>query len=218
MELRAEARTTLGKTVHRLRKDGFLPAELYGHGVGNRHLTVSKDGFLKVFTVSGEHKVITLVVGSEKVPVVVHDTQRDAISGDFTHVDFYQVRADEKITAKIPIEFTGAAPAEKEGAFVSKTLHEVEAEALPQDLPSKFTVDLSALREVPSRLYVKDLAVPKGVKIRLDPETVIVAAVPAKVEEVVAAPVDVSAVKVESEEKKAEREAEKTKEEKEEEK
>lgn len=216
MELAVKTREKLGKGIKALRKEGFIPAELYGHGVENAHLTVNKKDFEKAFEEAGESTIINLVLGSEKRPALVHDIQKDFLTDEIIHIDFHQVRMDEKITAHIPLEFIGEAPAAKEfGGILNKTISEIEVEALPGDLPRHFEVDLSLLKELNQSFYVSDLKVPKGVEILVEPETVIATITPQAEEEVVeAAPADVTAVKVESEEKAAERAKEKEAEEK----
>ncbi|HVO28752.1 MAG TPA: 50S ribosomal protein L25 [Candidatus Paceibacterota bacterium] len=212
MDLTVTSREITGKKVRALRREGMVPAELYGHGIRNQHLAVAVKDFNKIFKEAGSTTVVTLALNAQKVPALIYDVRRDYLTGDLEHVDFYQVRMDEKITAKVPLEFTGEAPAVKAlGAAVNKTMSEIEVEALPQNLPHKLTVDLSVLTELNQSVYVRDIAAPKGVKIMIDPETAVATATPpAAEEEVVEAPVDVADVKVESEEKKAERAAEKS--------
>lgn len=207
MELVLQKRHKFGKAARGLRREGLIPAELYGHGVENLHLAVGVKDFSKVFAVSGENMVVTLVVGSEKRPVLIHEVDRDYLGGDIRHVDFYQVKLDEKIRAKVPLEFDGDAPAVKAfGGILNKNMDEIEVEALPNELPHRLHVSLAGLDALGKSVYVKNLMVPGGAKILIDPETVIATVTePRKEEEVVAPPVDVSAVKVESEEKKAER-------------
>ncbi len=211
MELAAEKREILGRQVRALRAQGLIPAELYGHGLENKHLSVSAKDFLKILKEAGENTVVTVAVGKEKLPTLIHDVMRDPVSDEILNVDFYQVRLDEKIRTKIPVEFIGEAPAvkEKEGILV-KSLQEIEVEALPGDLPHDIKVDISALADIDQSIYVKDLPVSANVRIVVDPETV-VATVTAKAaeEEVPVAPITVDQVVVETEEKKAEREAKK---------
>lgn len=205
MDLQAESREILGKSVKTLREQGFIPAEFYGHNIKNEHIAVKKDEFKKVFKEAGENTVISLNVGGKKQNVLIHDIQEDRISGEIFHVDFYNVRMDEKITAKIPVEFDGVAPAVKEyGGILNKTLSEIEVEALPADLPKNIIVDVSPLAELNQSIYVKDIEFPKGVKVTLDPETVIVSVSEPMKEEVVAPVASVEDVKVEGEEKAAE--------------
>lgn len=214
MELLAETRTKLGKSVKALRNQGIVPAVLYGHGVDNMNLSLNGKAFHKVFKDAGENKVITLVVDGKKMPVLVHDLNRNYLTDEISHVDFYLVRMDEKIEAPVPIELVGEAPAVKEhGGILNRTMDSIEVEALPGDLPSNFTVDVSVLVELNQSIYVKDLVVPKNVKVLVDPETVIISVTPPlKEEELAPAVVDVSTVKVETEEKKEERAQNKEKE------
>jgi large subunit ribosomal protein L25 len=218
MDLSVKTREIVGKKVRTLRREGLVPAELYGHGLKNVHLTVPVKEFTKALKEAGTSTVVTLVLsgatgatGAEKHPAIIHDVKRDYLTGDIEHIDFYQVRMDEKITAKVPVEFVGEAPAVKAfGASINKSITEIEVEALPANLPHSLTVDLSSLAELHQSIYIRDIVVPKGVEILVDPETAVATATPMAAEEVVEAPVvDVADVKVESEEKKAERAAQK---------
>lgn len=209
MQLTVQTRDKFGKANKALRESGLIPAELYGHGVPNLHLSVGGKDFAKVLKEAGETSVIELVVGGEKHPVMIHDLERDPVSGEIKHIDFHQVRMDEKIKAHIPIRFAGEAPAVKQGGILNQTMTEVEVEALPSSLPPHFTIDISVLAELNQSIYIKDLHGLKGVEILVDPETVIVSVTPPLKEEVEEQPVvDVSQVVVETEEKKAEREKE----------
>jgi len=212
MDLAVKERTVLGKQVSALRREGLIPAELYGHGVRNAHLSVSLKDFAKAYAAAGENTVITLAVGAEKVPAIIYHVERHYLSGQPMSVDFYQVRMDEKIKAHVPIEFVGDSAAVREkGAVVNKSMTEIEVEALPNDLPHTLTVDLSALDDIDKTIYVHDIAVPTGVTFLVEGDTAVATATAPRVEEVVVvAPVaDVSEVKVEAEEKVAERAAQK---------
>lgn len=217
MDLAVTSREITGKKVRTLRKDGLIPAELYGRGIKNVHLAVPVKEFNKVLKEAGTTSVITLMIGTEKRSAIIHEVGRDFLSGTIKHVDFHEIRMDEKITAKVPLEFTGDAPAIKEkGAVINKAMSEIEVEALPNDMPRSITVDLTVLDDLDKTIYVKDIPHPRGVEFLVGPETAVATATPpAPEEEVVPVePVDVSAVKVETEEKKAERQAEKDKTEK----
>lgn len=220
MELAAEKREVFGRAVRQLRAQGLIPAELYGHGLENLHLSIPAKEFSKVFKEAGENTVVTVAVGKEKLPALIYDVERHPTSEEVVSVDLYQVRMDEKIRANVPLEFTGESSVVKEGAGVLiKSMHEIEVEALPADLPHDIAVDLSGLAELGKSIYVKDLAVPANVKIAVDPETVVVSVTEKateekeKAEQEAAAAVGVEQVAVETEEKKAEREAKKTEEE-----
>lgn len=214
MELVAQKREVFGRAVKPLRAKGMVPAELYGKGVANLHLSVSRKDLQKIFKKAGENSMITLMVDNEKRPVLIHDLQKDPVNDDVFSVDFYQVRLDEKIKVKVPVEFLGIAPAVKDkGGILIKAIQEIEIEALPTDIPHSIPINLESLLEIGQNLYAKDLAVSDKFCLPLDSETVIatVRAPATEEQEVVATqPVDVASVKVEGEEKKAEREAKKT--------
>ncbi len=213
MELVVQKREKFGKAVRSLREQGLIPAELYGRGIKNLHLAVPAKDFLKTWKQAGANTVVNVLVENRKHPVLIYDVKKDYLTGEVEHVDFYAVRMDEKIKAKIPLEFVGEAPAVKEkSGILNKAMAEIEVEALPANLPHSFEVDISSLDDINKSIYVKDIKVPKDVSVIVDPETVIATVTPpAKEEEKVEAPVDMSAVKVEGEEKKAERAAEKVK-------
>ena len=171
MELAVETRELLGKKVVSLRREGKIPAELYGHGVKNQHLTVDAKAFRKALKEAGESTVLTLVLGKQKFQTLIHDIQRDAISEAVTHVDFYEVRMDEKVTTEVPIVFAGDAPAVKAyGGVLVKSLEKIEVEALPADLPQNISVDLSVLGELNQTIYVRDIPIIERVKFLADPE------------------------------------------------
>ena len=202
MELTVQKREILGKKVKSLRNQNFIPAELYGHDLKNIHLSIPAKDFSRLFRETGESTVINLVLGKEKLPVLIHDVQKNLLTEDISHIDFYQVRMDEKITAAVPLEFIGEAPAIKEkGGVLIKAVHELEVEALPGDLPRNIPVDLSLLSDIGADIYIRDLKIGGKVKILAHPETVI-ATVAEEKEEVEEKPVSVEEVKVKSEEKK----------------
>ncbi|MDD5547783.1 MAG: 50S ribosomal protein L25 [Candidatus Pacebacteria bacterium] len=215
MDLQVQKRGILGRLVGGLRKKGLVPGELYGKGLENIHVSVPTKDFRKIFKEAGENTIINVLVDNQKYPVLIHDVAYDGISGDFLAVDFYRVKMDEKIKVKVPMEFIGIAPGvkEKNGVLV-KSLHEIEIEALPGNIPHNFKVDLTKLADIGQSIHIKDLDIPSSVKVEISLDT-IVATITAKVteEEELAMQQEgaakVEEVKVETEEKKAERDAEK---------
>ena len=213
MDLQVQKRNILGRKVGSLRKQGLIPAELYGRGVENHHVSVVVKDFKKVYKEAGENTIVNVLLGDKKYPVLINDVSYNALTDDVQSVDFYRVKMDEKIKVGVPLEFIGVSPAVKgKNGILVKALQEVEVEALPADIPRDFRVDLSKLGEIGQSIYIKDLEVPKNVKVVLEPETV-VATITAQVteeEELAmqqAATAGVEEVKVEAEEKKAEAEA-----------
>lgn len=208
MDLEVKKREKFGKATKALRAEGLIPAEVYGHGEENAHLSVDAKSFAKVFQEAGENTIINLVYEGNKWPVLIYDVQRDGISGGVAHVDFYKVKMTEKIRASVPLEFIGEAPAVKEKLGVlNRSMSEVEVEVLPADLPHRIEVDLSLLTDLEKNIHISNLKVPSGVRIVAEPEAVVATVVPVREEEVSQVPTteDVSAVKVEGEEKRAEK-------------
>jgi len=202
MELQVQKREIIGKKVKGLRKQGLIPAELYGHNIENTHLSVPAKDFLKIFKEAGESTIINLKFEDKELPVLIYDVITDPVDDQILHIDFYQVKMDEKITTSIPLEFIGEAPAVKEkGGILIKAMHEIEVEALPADLPHNIKVNLKVLSEIGKSIYVKDLEVPKGVKVLIEPETVVATVTEPAKEEVEERPISVEEVKVEGEEK-----------------
>lgn len=175
MKLKAKKRETLGKKVKNLREEGLVPAELYGKDFDNIHLSIPQKEFAKIIKEAGRTTVVDLDIKGEKkqVPTLIYEVQRDPISRDPLSIDFYRIKEDEKIQTKVPLEFTGEAPIEKEEFVVIKVLSEVEIETLPREIPSHIEVDLSEMEEEDDIIHVEDLEVPGEVEILADPDTVV---------------------------------------------
>jgi len=206
INLIVQPRDRLGTAaVRKLRRQGFIPGELYGRGFQNQHVTVSARDFLKVLKQAGETTVIAVDNNGEKAPALIHEVARDPMSDEVIAVDFYRVRLDEKIRAKVPIEFTGESPAVKEGGILIKPVSEIEVEALPDKIPHSFIVDLTALAGIGQSLHVKDIKT--VVAVLTDPEAVIATVKEQATEEEApeAEKLTVESVVVETEEKKKER-------------
>lgn len=180
--LKLEKRELFGRKVKRLRKDGKVPANIFGKKIKSEAITVDNKEFTEVFEKTGETQIIDLA----GKPVLVSNTQIDPVSGEYLHIDFRQVDLTEKIEAMVPIEIEGESPAEKQNlGTVVQQIHEIEVEALPADLPEKIIVDASILVEVDQTIYVKDLKVDKKIEIKTDLESIVVKVEPPTKEEVV---------------------------------
>lgn len=197
MELKVQTRNIFGKKVKALRQQGLIPAELYGHGIKNLHLSLPAKEFKNVLKEAGESTVINLLTEDNKtLPVMIHDVKTDSLSGEILNVDFYQIKMSERIRVHTPIEFIGEAPAIKtKGGILVKTLKEIEVEALPNDLPRKIEANLIQLDEINKSISVKDLKISDRVKIFVSPETIVATVIEAKAEEaaVKAAPAETAA-------------------------
>lgn len=148
-----------------LRRSGVLPATVYGKRLPSLSLELDTETFLGVFKTAGQTGLVELAVGSEKYAVLIHQYAVHPISRAFLNVEFYNVLLTEKISTKIPLRLVGDAPASKLGLYLGQELHEVEIEALPQDLIAEIQVEVSNLTAAGDVITVADLKVPKTVAI-----------------------------------------------------
>ncbi len=211
MELLVQMRDKFGKNLKGLRKQGLIPAELYGQSIKNEHLSVIGKEFRKVFKEAGENTIINLILNNKKTPVLIYDVAYHPVNDEVQNIDFYKVRLDEKLKTKVPVEFIGESPAVKDqNGVLIKAMQEIEVEALPTDIPHSIKVDLSRLVELNQSFHVRDLENMPNVKILVDPEAVIATIKPKITEEEEKAMAEsavpsVEDIVVETEEKKAER-------------
>jgi large subunit ribosomal protein L25 len=164
--LHAKQRSVIGKQVKALRREGLLPAVLYGTGIEPIPLELDIPEAKKVLSRLGSSTLVSLKVGRQTHQVLVREIQRDVIRWDMMHVDFLKVAMDEIIRTSVPVELVGEAPAIKElGGVLVTGLAEIEVEALPADLPDRMMVDLEILVEIDDTITVGDLSFGKGVDV-----------------------------------------------------
>ena len=189
--LKAEKRTIDGRKVKKLRQEGILPGNVYGKKIKSEAVQVNLKEFSNTYKEIGETGLLTLSIGADEKPVLIHNLQVNAKTDDPIHVDFLQVDLKEKVEAEIPVELSGECPAEKQGiGTVVQYLNEIKVEALPADLPEKFEVDVSVLSEVDQSIMIKDLKYDKSkVEIKTELEEIVAKVEPPQKEEVVEVPV-----------------------------
>lgn len=205
IRLKATHRMVLGKKTRFLRRQRITPTHLYGHDVKSVALQCDTDTLQKLIAQAGRTRLVNLEIDGEKPKsVFVREIQRDAISRELLHVDFYQVRRTEKITVDVPIVLAGEAPALKfKGRMLVHGLNSLSVECLPTDVPPQIEVDITQLEESEQAIHVKDIILDPEITVHADPEQLVVkiseVAVKEEVEEV---------PEVEEEEAVAEEEAE----------
>ena len=189
--LKAEKRSVEGRKVKVLRNRGILPGNVFGKKVKSLAVQVDLKDFQKTYKEVGETGLLTLSIGTDERPVLIHNLQLHPISDEPVHIDFLQVDLKVKVEADIPVELSGESPAEKQGVgTVVQYVNEVKVEALPADLPEKFEVDTSVLAEVDQAIMVKDLSYDKAkVEVKTSPDEIVAKVEPPQKEEVVEAPV-----------------------------
>lgn len=205
LSLSVAKREILGKTNKRLPKTE-VAAVLYGRTVKSTPLSVSKIDFHKVWKEVGESSVISLTDESGvATPALIHEVSFDPIKDEPMHVDFYAVEKDKKVRVQVPIEFEGISPAVKDlGGVLLKVLHEIEVEALPQDLPQEIVINISSLTQIDAQVLISDVKTAPGIKIMNDADEVVVAIAPPTEEKEETGPTDISQIEVEKKGKKEE--------------
>lgn len=191
MELTAKIREKTGKKAKALRRQGIVPAVLYGKGKESACLEIEHREFRCALKEAGESTVVKLKIvdenGKEKIKnVLIYSVEKDPLTDRFTHVDFYEVRMDEKRVASIPLVFTGEAPATKQGGTLVKNKQEIEVKALPKDLPRQIEIDISDLNTFEDRILVSSIKCIEGVEILTQKEEIIALVAPPRKEEEVA--------------------------------
>lgn len=191
------------------REEGILPGVVYGKKLKSQSIEVDSKVFEKVLGEAGETSLISLKLDDKEFTVLIHALQKDPITGNIIHVDFFQPILTEKTEAHIPLVFEGESIAVKDlGGTLIKELQEISVKALPQDLPHEVIVDISVLEELGSEIFVRDLKVSEKVEITKDPDE-LVAKVTAQVEieEETEKPEEAEEAEVEGEKKEGEEES-----------
>jgi large subunit ribosomal protein L25 len=177
LEVQAQPRSRLGKEVKKLRREGLLPAVVYGPSVtGVQPITLSARDFAKIFAQAGPSTLLSLKVpGSSAHQVLIHDVQYDHLHRNLIHVDFFAPDMRAELTVSVPLAFTGEAPGvSMEDGIALQIVSEVQVRALPSDIPAAIEVDMSGLTEIGSQLTAEELPLPEGVTLVTSAEELIV--------------------------------------------
>jgi len=176
IELKVTKREVLGKKVKHLRRQGITPVHLFGHGIESLALQCNTGELERVLGQAGQTRLISLKLAKEKKPrtAVVREFDRDWRKGELVHVDFYQVKMEEKIKLEVPVVLVGEAPALKSKAhMLEHELGTLTVECLPAKIPTSLEVDISSLTEPEQAIRVKDIPLDKGITVLNDPELVV---------------------------------------------
>jgi large subunit ribosomal protein L25 len=194
--LQVASRTVTGKGAARtLRREGKVPAVIYGHGREAEAVTVETATLKKMLVgISAATAIVDVTVdGRAPVKALIREIQRDSLRpAEIIHLDLYEVRGDEEITLQVPIRLIGVPDGVRNfGGVLDHVLRELEIEVLPADIPEHVDLDVTALT-IGHSLFVRDLQVSKA-KVLNDPDTPICTVVAPRAEEApaVAAPEEV---------------------------
>jgi large subunit ribosomal protein L25 len=188
--LEGTIRSSIGKGLYALRKSGKIPAVVYGPGVDSLPIELEEKTAVKLLNALTGSTLIRLVVGDKKFSVLLRDVQRDSIKRTIKHADFYAVPSDRAIRVHVPLQFSGESPAVRDlGGVLVHLLSELEVECLPKDLVNGIQVSIAPMAKVGDSIAIKDVVLPPGIKVLMDPEEAIIMVTAQAAEEEVVAPV-----------------------------
>lgn len=192
IKLHAQKRDITGRKVKRLRKEGLVPANVYGKKTKSVSIFLKREEFEEIYKEAGETSVVKLLIEGEKEerPILIVNLQVNPVTEEPLHADLRQIVLTEKVTARIPIELEGEAPVvEQKLGILIQTVSEIEVEALPMDLPEKFVVDVSEMAKVGDEIKTKDLKVDKKkIELKIGEDLVLAKIEPLAAEEVAPPP------------------------------
>ena len=185
LKLKATKREIFGKKVSTIRKQGAVPAVVYGHSFDSIALTIDLKEFKTVLKEAGETTIIDLEMEKGKIePVLIHDITIDPVTDDILHVDLYRIRAGEAMTVEIPLLFEGTSVAVKDlGGTLITTIRSVKVKALPKDLPYEIKVDISTLETFDDHIAIVNLVKLEGVEYLADEKDVIASVIAPRTKE-----------------------------------
>jgi len=209
LELEVLKRDITGKKVRFLRRGGLIPCNVYGHGIDSVPVQVDARKLGHVLARAGGTDLISLKIGDSATAkkVIIREVQRNPMTREPIHVDFYQVKMTEKLKAEVPLVFVGEAPALKlKNMALLHAITSLQIEALPDDLPHNIEVDISVLAEAEQAIHVKDIKISKKITVHSDPEQMVIKVAEARkqVEEVVEAKPEAEEVEALGEKKEEE--------------
>lgn len=173
--LNSDRRSELGKNAaRRIRKEGNVPAILYGLKTDNITLTLNKKDVFRILkSETGENTLFKVKFDKELRDVMIKEVQQDVVTDEVQHIDLIQIALDKAIRVMVPVVLTGDAVGVKaEGGFVDFSARELEVECLPEDIPEHIDVDISGLH-LHQTIKVDDLPEIEGVAFTTDGGTVI---------------------------------------------
>jgi large subunit ribosomal protein L25 len=165
--------------ARRLRREGLIPAVVYGHKEKVLSITLARDDLMKALRHGA--RVVDLQADGKQEKALIREVQYDHLGQEVLHVDFARVSADERITIQVPVELRGTAPGVTAGGLLDQPLHVLEVECLALQVPESIRVNIGEL-QIEGVIHVKDLKLPEGVKAMADPDAVVVHVKPPQVE------------------------------------
>jgi len=187
LNLEAQKREVFGKKLKKLRKEGKVPANIFGPDIKSEAITVDTKDFKRIYKIAKETAVVYIKHSGKETPVLIRGVQKHPVLDLLLHIDFRKIDLTQKIETKVPVQLTGEAPAvEQKGGVLLTHLNEVTVEALPNEIPSNITVDISSLIEIGEEIKISNLPKSDKYSIKEDADKAIVSIIEHKEESLVA--------------------------------
>ena len=173
--LEATVREIIGKHVRHYRRQGQIPATVYGPGFSPMNLFLGEVDLRHALAQAGGTHLIELHLGQETITTLARDVQRHPIRGDLLHVDFYRVAMDRLIRTEVPVLLVEESPAvARREAIAIQHVNSIEIETLPGNLPPHIEVDMSQLTAIGDQLTVGDLKLSSSIRVITSLDEVVV--------------------------------------------
>lgn len=201
LTIRAKSRSD--KKPNALRREGFVPATIYGHGFNSKSVEINAKEFSLIPHKAYSHINELEIEGGEKFPILIRNVQVDPVRDNFLNIEFYRIKSDEKIKVKVPLNYFGHSPAVVAGGVLIVSLNEIEIQCLPKDIPDVIDINLEQIVEIGQAIHPRDLKIAQNITILNKPDEVLVKVEIAKTHEVEevkeAAPAEAAAAQVPTE-------------------
>jgi large subunit ribosomal protein L25 len=186
-DLKTNQRNTFGKgSARALRRQGLIPAVLYGPKRESIPLNVSTLDLDKIYKASGTEQVILNLKiedsGIQNATAVVKEVQVSPVTGQYLHIDFCEISLNEEITVNVPVEVTGRSKGVERGGFLQVVSHQLEISCLPIDMPDKIQIDVTSL-DIGDSIHIGDIELKDRVRVSGDAGITVVTVVPPTAEE-----------------------------------
>ncbi len=161
--------------ARKLRRQGYIPAVIYGGDLGNKPLAVVAKSIIKHLKGEvSEAKIWKLnIEGVGEKDVIIKDVQKHPVTGEVLHVDFYEITYGQLVSLAVPVKLVGEPVGVKRGGTLQLLMDEIEIECLPRNIIEELEIDVSSL-DIGDTLFVRDIQVPEGIKITEDPDQPVV--------------------------------------------
>jgi len=184
--LKVEPRQVFGKKLNKIRKQGFVPGNVYGPDFKSQSVSVLQKDLVKTYKRAGETGVVYLSLDKNNIPVLIKSIQKHPVSGFLLHIDFRKIDLSKKIETAVPVKMIGVSEAvSQKGGVLLVQSDTLLIEALPENIPSHIEVDISTIKEIGQEVKVADLKKSDKYEIKTLPEKVVVAVIAHKEESIV---------------------------------